>query len=370
MIRRLSALLLLLAMPTSSVLAEPLPRLRDLAGGRFLIGMSLSDRLAHESREDELGLRAIIDYHANTSTSENALKWRHLQRNPGPIQFENADAFVAYCEKRNFYPVGHTLLWDLKDPEWIFKDVTREQLIERMRTHIHTVVGRYKGRIKQWDVVNEAIDGRGRFNNSPWQRIIGPEYIELAFRFAAEADPDALLFYNDNHMFLPDKRKATLELVSRLRKAGVRIDGIGMQGHFFTITPDFANVERSIEAFAAAGLRVSFSEVDISVLPAAWKFVDQDINEIVDFKQELNPYADGLPPEVYAQHAESYGKLFRLFVKHADKIDRVTFWCVTDADSWLNYRPIVGRTDYPLLFDRKGQPKRAFYEVVKALQSR
>jgi endo-1,4-beta-xylanase len=347
---------------------EPLPRLRDLAGDRFLIGMSLSDKLTNPEEPDPLGLRDIINYHANTSTCENALKWRHLQRERGPIDFTRADAFVAYCEQNGLWPVGHTLLWDLKDPAWIFEGVTRDQLIERMRTHIHTVVGRYKGRIKQWDVVNEAIDGQGRFNKSPWQRIIGPEYIELAFKFAHEADPDAQLFYNDNHMFLPKKREATLALIQRLKSKGIRIDGIGMQGHFFNIRPDFKNVEKSIIAFANAGMRVSFTEVDISVLPAAWNFVDQDINEIVEGRAELNPYTNGLPPEVEAVHTESYVKLFRLFVKHADKIDRVTFWCVSDADSWLNYRPVVGRTDYPLLFDRQQKPKRVFFEVVKVLR--
>ncbi len=353
---------------TGALAADPLPRLRDLAGDRFLIGMSLSDRLTADDKDDPLGLREIINYHANTSTCENALKWRHLQPQPGPIDFSRADAYVAYCEKNGLWPVGHTLIWDLKTPDWVFKDMTREQLLERMRTHIHTVVGRYKGRIKLWDVVNEAIAGSGRFNDSPWRRIIGPDYIEHAFRFAHEADPDALLYYNDNHMFLPRKRDTVVEMIRQLKAAGVRIDGIGMQGHFFTIKPDFENVERSIVAFAKEGMRVAFTEVDISVLPAAWDFVDQDINDLVGYSDKLNPYTNGLPAEVESQLTDSYGKLFRLFVKHADKIDRVTFWCVTDADSWLNYRPIAGRTDYPLLFDRKGQPKAAFHAVVDAMR--
>lgn len=348
---------------------DPLPRLRDLADGRFMIGMSLSDRLVSKDTDDPLGLRAIVNYHANTSTCENALKWRHLQPVPGPLDFTRADAYVAYCEKNGLWPVGHTLIWDLKTPDWVFKDVSREQLLERMRTHIHTVVGRYKGRVRQWDVVNEAIAGNGRFNESPWRRIIGPDYIDYAFRFAQEADPGALLFYNDNHMFLPRKRDTVVAMIRQLKAAGVRIDGIGMQGHFFTIKPDFDNVERSIVAFAGEGMRVAFSEVDISVLPAAWSFVDQDINDLVGYSDKLNPYTNGLPSEVEAQLTESYGRLFRLFVKHADKIDRVTFWCVTDADSWLNYRPVAGRTDYPLLFDRKGRPKAAFHAVVDALAS-
>jgi endo-1,4-beta-xylanase len=367
MIRNLAACAVLAATATLASAQSDAPRLRDVVGDRFLIGAAFGRSVVDGGLPENVASRNLVAYHYNTATTENELKWYHLQPEPGPYRFEDADAFVEFCEKNNLYPVGHTLIWDLRTPDWVFKDVTRDQLIERMRTHIHTVVGRYKGRIKTWDVVNEAIDRKGQpHKHSPWQRIIGPEFIAMAFKFAHEADPDAKLYYNDNNLQLPRKRDATVKLVNELKAAGVPIHGIGDQGHY-RLSTDFAEVEKSIIAFANTGLRLSFSEVDISALPEAWKYRDQDINDIIEYRDELNPYTKGLPPEVEMKMVNGYAELFRQFAKHADKIDRVTFWGVTDGGSWLNNRPIRGRTDYPLLFDRQAQPKKSFHAVVEVL---
>jgi len=342
--------------------------LKDACAGLFRIGASLGHENVLGASEAAALRRTLVGRHFNTATPENVMKWEPIHPEPDVYTFEKADAFVEFAGQHGLWPVGHTLVWEHQTPKWVFEGATRDTLLARMRDHIHTVAGRYRGRIKAWDVVNEAIENNGIIKEaSPWHRIIGPDYIERAFRFAHEADPDAKLYYNDNNLHNPRKRDATVKLVNDLKAAGAPIHGIGDQGHYFGVTPDFAEVEKSIVAFANTGLRLSFSEVDISTLPAAWKFRDQDIKHIIEYRDELNPYTKGLPPEIETLQVKAYADLFRLFAKYADAIDRVTFWGVTDAGSWLNNRPIKGRTDYPLLFDRQAQPKKSFHAVVDAL---
>ncbi len=324
-----------------------IPSLKDLFEGRFLIGCAASRTFFLEDQ--------LIRKHFNSVTPENSMKWESVHPSPGRYIFRDADALMEYAEKNGIVVIGHTLIWHQQTPDWVFKDeagndLTREALLERMREHIHTVVGRYKGRVHGWDVVNEAIDDtNGGLRNSPWRRIIGDDYIEWAFRFAHEADPNAELYYNDYGTTNPKKREAIYNLVKSLLDKGIRVDAIGMQGHWDIQSPSEQDIRATIERFASLGVKVNITELDVSVFP---------------WTDRSDRYASGLPDEVAARHAARYAMMFRVFLDYSDVIDRVTFWGITDANSWRNYYPVSRRTDYPLLFDRQGQPKAAFWAVV------
>lgn len=359
--------LLLLATTAGLAHAETSePSLRELAAPAIRIGVAME--AAHL---DGVPARAaLLRQHFNTVTPENSMKWASVQPDEGVFTFKQADAIADLAGQHDAWLVGHTLVWQHQTPDWVFQNATRDVLLRRMRDHIHTVVGRYRGRVKGWDVVNEAINQQGELKTeSPWHRIIGPDYIEHAFRFAHEADPDAELYYNDYLLEMPAKREGTLRLVKRLKAAGLRIDGVGMQGHY-GLKANIAETEKTIVALHAAGVDVMVTELDISVLPAAWQHIGADIAAMFEYRAELDPYADGLPPAIARQQADVYRDLFALFVKHRDKMSRVTFWGLDDASSWLNHWPIRGRTDYPLLFDRNAQPKPAFHAVVEALKKK
>jgi endo-1,4-beta-xylanase len=225
-----------------------------------------------------------------------------------------------------------------------------------MRDHIRTVVGRYKGRIHGWDVVNEAVDEDGSMRKSPWQVGIGDDYVAKAFEFAHEADPDAELYYNDFNLEKPMKRAGVIKLVKDLQTRNLRIDGIGNQGHWRLETPAIGEIEGALVELHSTGLKVMYTELDINLLPNAPPGADPAV---------ANPYANGLPDDVQQQLARRYADVFRVFLKHADAVTRVTFWGLSDADSWLNR----GRANYPLLWDRQRQPKPAFNAVVDALRS-
>ncbi len=245
------------------------------------------------------------------------------------------------------------------------KDVSREVLIERMKNHIYTVVGRYKGRVNGWDVVNEAIEDDGSFRKSKFYQIIGEDYIRLAFQFAHEADPKAELYYNDYSMSKKEKRDAVVAMVKNLQSQGVKIDGIGMQGHMTMDFPTLDEEEKSIIAFAGTGVKVMITELDLTVLPPPSNKVSADVALSYEYRKQLNPYPDGLPDSVAQAAHDRYAALFKLFLKHADKIERVTVWGLTDGQSWRNNWPIPGRTDYPLLFDRNYQPKPIVETIIK-----
>ena len=325
--------------------------LRDAFDGDFLVGVALNAR--QFSGRDTLG-DAIVTAQFNATTPENALKWASLHPRSATYDFTAGDQYVAFGERHAMFIVGHTLVWHQQTPQWVFQDssgnpVSRDTLLARLRDHIHTVVGRYRGRVKGWDVVNEALNEDGTLRQTPWLTIIGEDYIAQAFRFAHEADPDAELYYNDYSLENAPKRRGALDLIRRLRAEGVPITGVGLQGHDRLDWPSPAQQDSTIAAFAAlaGGIQVNISELDIDVLPPG-----------------SNPYPDSLPASVQRGLAQRYAELFEVFVRHADVIKRVTFWGVADGDSWLNNRPVPGRTNYPLLFDRLHRKKPAFDAVI------
>ena len=233
------------------------------------------------------------------------------------------------------------------------------------------MVGHYKGKIKQWDVVNEAInDGPGVLRPSPWQRAIGDDYIAEAFRAAHEADPKAILVYNDYNIELGYKRPKAIQMLKGLLAQKVPVHAVGIQCHWRMDNPNFTEVEDAIKEYAALGLKIMITELDLGVLPTKYQGADISFRQTMTPEQQavMNPYTSGLPDSVAQAHAERYRQAFELFLRHQKSIGRVTLWGTQDGNSWLNGFPIRGRTDYPLLFDRQGKPKPAFFAIQKQAQ--
>ena len=341
--------------------------LKEAFKDEFYVGAALNGRQV--SGNDAQAV-ALIEKQFNTISPENLLKWESVHPQPDVYNFEPADNYVALGEKNDMFVVGHTLVWHNQTPKWVFEDekgnpVSREVLLKRMEDHIKTVAGRYKGKIDSWDVVNEALNDDGTLRQSKWMQIIGEDYLQKAFEFARQADPEMELYYNDYNLWKPAKREGAVRLVRSLQEKGIKVDGIGMQGHYGLKAPSLEDIEASIKAFSDLGVKVSFTEVDIDVLPNPSGRAGADIDATFEFDEKYNVYTTGLPDSVQQQLTQRYADLFALFRKHRDKIDRVTFWGVTDNDSWLNNWPIRGRTSYPMLFDRQYQPKPAFNAVLE-----
>ncbi len=333
--------------------------LKDAFKNKFRIGVAIN---RGQYLGEDLRAEKVINEHFNSLSPEYCLKSENLQAREGEFFFEDADRFVAFAKENDMHILGHTLIWHSQAPRWFFTDdngeqVSPEVLKERMRNHIHTVVGRYKGKIDGWDVVNEAIEDNGEWRNSKFYQILGEDFIKLAFQFAHEADPDAELYYNDYSMALPGRRQGVVNMVKSLQEAGIKIDGIGMQGYVGMDDPDIAEFEKSMLAYSDLGLKIMITELDLSALPSPWRNMGANISDQAAYQKEMNPYTDGLPQEVETEWENRYLDFFRLFLKHSDKVTRVTLWGVSDVNSWKNNFPMRGRTDYPLLFDRDYKAK-------------
>ncbi|WP_373758822.1 endo-1,4-beta-xylanase [Bacteroides heparinolyticus] len=332
--------------------------LKDALGDKFLIGTALNTR---QSSGQDTNAVKVVKKHFNAIVAENCMKSEVLQPEEGRYDFRQADEFVKFGEDNGMTVTGHCLIWHSQCPRWFLvdkdgKNVSAEVLKQRMKEHITTVVSRYKGRILGWDVVNEAIMEDGSYRKSKFYEILGEEFVPLAFQYAHEADPDAELYYNDYNMHEPGKRATVVKLVNDLKKRGLRIDAVGMQGHVGMDYPDLSEFEASMEAYAATGAKVMITEFDMSALPTISR--SANVADRVDFeKKTLNPYPDGLPDSVSLEWNARMETFMNLFIKHADYVTRVTAWGVSDRDSWKNNFPMRGRTDYPLFFDREYRPK-------------
>lgn len=335
----------------------------------FYVGAALNNRQI--SGRDAKSIN-LVKQHFNTISPENLLKWGAVHPQPDTYNFQPADDYVAFGQQNKLFTIGHTLLWHQQTPKWVFEDAagqsaSREMLLKRLQEHINAVVGRYKGKIAGWDVVNEAIDDQqGDLRKTKWLEIIGEDFAAKAFEYAHQADPKAQLYYNDYSLYRPEKRAGVIRLVKSLQAKGIKVDAIGMQGHYGLVKPSLADVEASIVAFSQLGCKVNFTELDIDVLPNPSRRQGADIAETFGAEAKYNVYPTGLPDSVQQKLTKRYADLFALFHKHRAVIDRVTLWGVTDADSWLNNWPIRGRTSYPLLFDRNFQPKPAVQAVLQA----
>lgn len=331
--------------------------LKDYYKDYFSMGVAVSPRAL---KTDESGL---ILRHFNSLTAENAMKMGPIHPRENYYYWKDADSIAAYAKRNGLKLRGHTLCWHNQTPNWFFTDsatgktVSKEILLQRLKDHITTVVQRYKGTIYAWDVVNEAISDKKDeyFRPSLFYQICGEEFIAKAFEWAHAADPNALLFYNDYNEINPVKREKMIRMIRDLQKKGVPIHGIGLQGHWAVNEPSADQLDKTLGDFSTLGLPLQITELDISVYPK-----EHDARE----KKPVD--ADTLfTPEKEKQQIAVYKTCFELFRKYRKNITSVTFWNISDRHSWLDNFPVRGRKDYPLLFDKNLEPKKAFWEIVK-----
>jgi endo-1,4-beta-xylanase len=343
--------------------------LREAANGRFLIGTAASTRYLNNP-----ALAALIAEQFDCLTAENEFKPMSLHPRPGEFRFTAADKIVDFAREHRMKVVGHTLCWHSQSPSFLYrgadgKPLPREVALKNLKDHIDGVMGHFKGQVIGWDVVNEAIsDVKGEYlRNTPAKRAIGDDYIAKAFEYAHAADLDAELYYNDYNNEQPEKLAMTIRLIRELKAKGVRIDAVGMQCHLKLDDPDALDrVDHAIAAYSAEGVKVMITELDVDVLPRRGRGAD------IAARQQggANPYTAGLPPDVAEAQARFYGQLFRVIRKHPKEVTRVTFWGPHDGASWLNFWPVAGRTNHPLLWDRALKPKPALGAVLDALATR
>jgi len=340
--------------------------LKDTFKKDFLIGGALNRNVV-TGRDPNAA--AIVEKHFSTATSENDMKWQLIHPEPNQYNWGPADSYVAFCEKNKMVVIGHTLVWHGQTPRWVFQDdsggtISRDALLARMKDHIMTVVGHYKGRIKGWDVLNESLDENGGLRaRSPWVRILATgsedtkyEFIEKAFQWAHEADPDAQLYYNDYNLETSKaKCNGAAAIVKHLRSKGVRIDGVGIQLHGGLNRPSPEGLEYAITTLAATGVKVMVTELDLQTRTGGPRGAD-----ITQVNRQSTADANAVAAETQKKLADKYAEIFSVLLKHKKDIARVTFWGVYDATSWIG--------GSPLLFDRNCQPKEAFFAVVKTAQ--
>ncbi len=368
----IAILLLFIAFSATNCIQAPdAPSLKTSFEQHFLIGAALNDDVV--SGNDSASA-AIVLQHCNTVTAENVMKWVNIHPETDRFDFAPADRFVLFARKNNLQIVGHALVWHDQIPASAFVDekgklLDREAMLVRMKHHIDTVMGRYRGKVKGWDVVNEALTDEGELRRSLWVKTVGEDFVARAFEYARQADPGAELYYNDFSLDKPAKRDAAVRLVKGLLSQGLRVDAVGIQGHWGLDYPVNEELVAFIKAVGSLGIKVHVTEMDMNILPAAWDYQGADINMKAELRAELNPYPGGLPDSMHMVLADRYAELFSILVKHSDVVDRVTFWGVTDRTSWLNYWPVPGRTAYPLLFDRNNQQKPAFHAVLRTAKA-
>ena len=304
--------------------------------GYFDIGVAIAPQSLDKSNEV-----ALIKRHMNSLTAENAMKWSSIEPTEGNFNWSNADKIVDFAVANGLKVRGHTLCWHQQVPDWVFEDneaeASKELVLERLKSHIAAVVGRYKGKIYAWDVVNEAIDDGGGYRDSKWYSICGEDYIFEAFKAAREADPDAKLFYNDYNATEPQKRYSIEELLENLVSRQL-VDGMGLQGHWNLDGPYLSRIRDAFDSYAALGVELQITELDINTGSAT------EYTSTTESKQK-----------------SAYGRYFQEFRDYKDKITSVTFWGLTDGHSWLNQ---PGKPNFPLLFDKNYDPKGPYFDVI------
>ena len=333
--------------------------LKDYYQNYFAIGVAVGPRNL-DGEQAQLILQQF-----NSLTPENAMKMGPIHPKENEYFWRDADSIVNFAKRHALKVRGHNLCWHQQAPAWMFKDdhgnlVTKEVLLNRLKDHITTVVNRYKGRIYAWDVVNEAISDKPDeyLRNSLWYQICGEEYIAKAFEYAHEADPDAILFYNDYNVINAIKREKIYRLIKSLKDAGVPINAVGLQGHWAINEPSRGQLDSTIQKFSSLGIELQVTELDISVYPKehnARERMPADADTTFNREKEN-------------RQIEMYKMCFDLFRKYKNFISGVTFWNVCDRHSWLDNFPVRGRKDYPLLFDKNLNPKKAYWEVVNFLK--
>ena len=352
----------------NNILSENSNETRSLSNhfkNHFHIGAAINENtiLGNDNKSKE-----IVVSEFNSITPENSLKWMFIQPLPGKFDFKVSDKYVNIGSKNGMYTVGHALIWHAQLAEFMQNIDNKDETLFHVKNHINTLMNRYKGKIDAWDVVNEAFEEDGSFRESVFYKNLGKNYIEDVFVLAAKVDPEVDLIYNDYNLYKSEKRLAVINMVNKFKANGTKIDGVGVQAHWDLNTPSINEIENIILDFHETGILVSFTELDISVLPNPWEMIGAEVNQ--NFSKfegdpKMNPYPNGLPNNIQDKLAKRYEDIFKLFLKHSDKINRVTFWGVIDKYSWLNDWPIKGRTNYPLLFDKDYKSKKAYYKLLE-----
>lgn len=341
--------------------ANKIPALREIYKKDFAIGTALNNR---QVAERDTAAARLVPQQFDAATPENMMKAALLHPEWNRYTFEEADKLVAYAQKHHIKVNAHTLIWHSQLPAFMRHMNSADSVRQFMHDHITTVAGRYDGQVYSWDVVNEALNEDGTMRKSVFQQKLGDDFVVEAFRLAQQAAPHTHLYYNDYNIEQPAKRAGAIALIKKIQAAGVRIDGVGIQGHWSIENLPLREIEKSIQEFGELGIEVMFTELDLSVLPNPRGIVGADVSQSATYNDKINPYRNGLPDSMQTKLADSYESLFKLFLQYKNKVSRVTFWGVDDGQSWLNDFPVRGRTNYPLLFDRKFQPKPAFYRVI------
>ena len=363
---RFSIIAMTMLMGATSATAQPLGRpqkvdptgYKDTYQGYFPIGVAVNMRNITDPAQI-----ALIKKNFNSITAENDMKPGSLQPKEGQWNWENADKIANFCRANGIKLRGHCLCWHNQFCDWMFvdkkgKEVSKEVFYARLRKHIHTVVNRYKDVVYAWDVVNEAIaDGDGR--RMPWQKtepspyrqsrafkLCGDEFIAKAFQYAREADPKALLIYNDYNAADPAKRDRIYNMVKKMKDAGVPIDGVGMQAHYNVYGPSMEDIDAAITKYSTIVKHIQITELDIRA--------NEEMGGQLQFSHNANA---NIPQHIKTLQESQYANLFKILRKHKDVIDVVTFWNLSDRDSWL------GTNNYPLPIDRDLKPKNVYYII-------
>ena len=333
----------------------------------FNIGAAINEDIILGLDNDS---KFIVETQFNSITPENSLKWMFIQPAPNSFNFKAADKYVNLGIKNNMHIVGHALVWHSQLANFMQKIKSKADMSIHFENHINTVVSRYKGKIDAWDVVNEAFNEDGSLRESVFYKFLGKNYIEKAFKLANKADPKADLIYNDYNLYKQKKRDGVIKMVKQMQSKGIKIDGVGVQAHWSLNQPSLNQIEQIILDISELGVDVMFTELDISVLPSPWEQDGAEVSQNFsrfEGDSKMNPYPEKLPKSIQIKLAKRYKDIFQLFIKHSDKISRVTFWGVMDKHSWLNDWPIKGRTNYPLLFNRKYQAKEAHQALIELI---
>lgn len=337
--------------PTALTIQPDIPSLKDVFAGDFKLGTAIP--VSAITSQDGPDAQLLIK-HFNSITAENELKWDATEPREGQFDFTRADPIVKFAVNNGIGLRGHTLVWHSQTPDWVFHDeagnlVSKEVLFARMKQHIQTVAGRYKGQIYAWDVVNEVLEpgdhAPGGLRNSLWYQIAGEEYIEKAFIYAREVDPNAKLFINDYNTNMPDKRQDLYDLIKRLKDKGIPVDGVGHQTHIGIEYPSVQELDDMVTAFRDLAIEQQITEMDMSI-----------------YTNDVDAY-DTFPLDLQIKQAKRYQAIFDVFRKHKDQVNSVTIWGKDDGNTWLRSFP-VNRNNWPLLFDERLQAKYAYWALV------
>lgn len=335
---------------------DDIPNLAEIWADRFTVGAAVSP----DEVDPANALGQLTMKHFTALVAGNTMKWDALQPKEGQFQWAEADKMVEFGSLTGMAIRGHTLVWHQQTPAWVFQDpkdptkpVSKELLLQRMKAHIKTVMEHYKGQVGSWDVVNEAVSDKAGLRTgaegSRWYEILGPSFIDEAFKAAKAADPDAQLVYNDYNLESDARKRAdTVKLIKGLKERGVPIDAVGLQMHISIGYPTIDEIKKTIAEFAALGVKVIVTELDVSIYSSA-------------SEPKKEPKAD-----ILLAQAQRYKDLFAVFADAAKKgwLDTVVVWGLVDSGSWLNDFPVKGRADAPLFFDKRYQAKPAFWALV------